>query len=217
MRVDAAGARLALSLPNAHPFSISSFEALSLGFGGEVSRGKAVRSDGSAAGVAAGLELPDARVSYVPEEGLLLFEASTFAPAAAAADAMMPKILDLARVGEGELRYAEGQVSFMISTDSTALKHLAPHLPRVPKSIEALLPAPLVGWGHRFVPETAASETRAFREVTPWFELYVEPFADNPRRIYVRALIREAAFGRLRDRVRDFEAVLPRLLDGLMS
>jgi len=50
------------------------------------------------------------------------------------------------------------------------------------------------GWGVRFVGVEATTMKAPFREATPWNELTIEPFGNNPKKAFVKFLVRHKAW-----------------------
>lgn len=189
MPASPAGANIGLVFPIAS-FSEAQFERAVLPLGGQISRGIGVRSRGTQVSLIA-FEHSEGRVTYSEATGILSFQSDRIDQCVDMADVVLPALLKDANIPEKDLVSAEFQAAYTARAPETALKSVSNTLAAPPTWINEVLGRPMITWGIRVVPNAAQGATDPLRSVTPWHELTVEPFADNPRNLFIRFLVRE--------------------------
>lgn len=199
-----------------HPFEDSIFESTVMPLGGKLMRGTASKDDGTQFPIVA-MEGKSSTVLYSASTGLLTFESPTMAETRSLIDRVLLPLLATSNLTEADLSFAETTTIFVVQTQSTALTTLGKAMPPVPEWAKRFTGEAMHPWGFRYVPQTAVDARVPFRTITPWFEVTLEPFADNPRNIFIRVIIRVKTWTELRDRLERMPTQIEEMLEEMVK
>ena len=175
--------------PSPHPFSEGQFEEILRGMGSKLGRGSATSLLGAET-EAIGGEYQGSLVLYTPQTGHLGFYKLKPESSIELVQAIQGGLLAAAKLTQDDVRSVELDAVYLLDLRPTAMAALREHRPG-PKWLSELFNHELQEMGLRWASKEATTWTDSYRTLTPWYQVLVEPFVDNPRKLFLRIIVRE--------------------------
>lgn len=189
MAVTPEAMRLGVVFPSPSPLTRSQFEEALRPLNGSVNEGVGGRLTGEQVPILV-FQWPQGVVIYDSTLGNVSIDIRHFPESAAVEGTFLNPLASAANLQISELKGFEVDAAFILNTPSTALAALTDLAGLAPPWVDEVMETRMRGWGVRFIGVTATGVRRPFREETPWTELTIEPFGNNPTKAFIRFLVR---------------------------
>ena len=202
--------RLGVVFPSPAPLTRGQFETALRALNGKVTDAVGARGTGEQVPVLI-LQWAQGLALYDSTSGIVSIDITRIDDPTVVETSVVNPLVAAAGLRISDLKAFEVDASFVFSTATTALAALGHLAGAAPTWVDELMQTRMRGWGVRFVGVDATELKGPFREATPWSELTIEPFGNNPTKAFVRFVIRSKAW----DETKRWMASLPAKADSV--